>query len=204
MDSIDARRCEDLCARVLGGDDDALRLLIEHLCPHWLRMLRSRPALAALGGHEDHVEAVMAALVAKIGRPRGRGLLRYPPWRQAHPDKDFADWIRIVTANAARDYVRAHQGGSAAEPGVKRLLNEWSRSPLIDRLGIRPPITAAQTARQLLEFARAELPAEQWRALELWLEGSDFVEMGRRLALEPDAARRLVRAAVATIRRQFA
>jgi hypothetical protein len=66
-------------------------------------------------------------------------------------------------------------------------------------------MTAAQTARQLLEFAREHLPEDQLGALMMWLEGATFEEIAEELGLgEPEAARKTQRAAVAALRRHFA
>jgi hypothetical protein len=120
------------------------------------------------------------------------------------------DWIRIVTANAVRDHLREKLGDSRAEapepgiPSVKRLINEFAVSTGIENIGVRPPFTAEQTARELLDYARAALPAEQFAALRLWLEGADFDEIEASLGLkEPGAGKKLVRAAVAVLRRRF-
>ncbi len=110
---------------------------------------------------EDHVNDVLTGLVNRLGRDGGHGLRLYPPWRARNPDKDFADWIRIVTVNVMRRHVReqlAPARGGEALPSRKRLLNEFSQSPAIEELGMRPPVTAAQTAQQLLVFAQERLP----------------------------------------------
>ena len=69
---------------------------------------------------------------------------------------------------------------------------------------MRPPVTAAQTAQQLLVFAQERLPEIQRRALAAWIEGADFDEIARDLALSSaKAAERAVRAATAVLRRHF-
>ncbi len=205
--TLDVTRCEALAAKAAAGDEPSCRALIEHLWPNWLRIVAASKSLAQLPPSEDHAHNVVANLVEKIGRPGGKGLRLYRLWREKNADKDFGDWIRIVTANAVRDYVRAERrdAGGWVDPGPKRLLNEFASSPLLERLGIRPPITAAQTVRQLLAFAEQNLPAAQLRALSHWLDGADFDEIGERMELAgADAARKLMRAAIATLRRHFA
>jgi hypothetical protein len=114
-----------------------------------------------------------------------------------------------VTKNAIRDHIRERlrqrsERATQGEVTVKSLTNEFARSPAIERLGLRPRMTAAQTARQLLEFAASHLPADQYRALTLWIQGASFDDIGAELAAPgPDAGRNLVRAAVAVLRRQF-
>jgi hypothetical protein len=91
----------------------------------------------------------------------------------------------------------------AAQPSAKRLLNDLAQSLPLE-LGARPPMTDAQTARQLLEFARTRLPTKQLVALEGWLQGASYEALSEQLSLAgADEAKRLIRAAVAVIRRQF-
>jgi hypothetical protein len=90
------------------------------------------------------------------------------------------------------------------EPLAKRLLNELAKQLPLDDVGVRPPVTDAQTARQLLEFAQRELPPDQRTALLEWLQGASFEMIAETSALPgPEDAKRLVRAAVAVLRRQF-
>ena len=203
----DVARYEPLAIRGAAGDGAACKELVERLWPVWVKTVAASRSLAPLGASEDHVHNVVAKLVEKIGRADGRGLRLYPAWRERNPGKTFEDWIHIVTTNAVRDYVRAQIGeidAGTREPSRKRLLNDFATSPLLDQLGVRPPITAAQTARQLLEYARTELPADQLQALALWIEGHAFEDIQAELRLEDaEAARKRVRAAVAAIRRKF-
>ena len=199
--------CEKLAERAASGDASAGRPLVEHLWPVWVEMVRGSRSLGELGRSDDHVHDVIARLVEKIGRADGRGLRLYAPWRERNPEKTFEDWIRIVTKNTVRDYVRKQLGPRRPPPGVsslKRLLDEFASSPLLEELGVRPPLTAAQTAREPAEFARTRLPTDQLRLLGAWLEGASFDDMARETGMSADDAKKLVRAAVATLRRHFA
>ncbi|MEZ4314325.1 MAG: hypothetical protein R3F14_40405 [Polyangiaceae bacterium] len=152
---------------------------------------------------------VVTSIIEKMGGGGRRGLSLYFPWRLRNVEKTFEDWLRIVATNAVRDYVRREAGDALsrerAEPSVKRLLNEFRTSPALELLGVRPPITAAQTARELLRFADEKLPTPQLAALRLWLDGATFEEIASEGAgTDAEEARKLVRAAVGTIRRHFA
>ncbi|HEX6766990.1 MAG TPA: hypothetical protein VF103_15950, partial [Polyangiaceae bacterium] len=204
--TLDVELCETLAARAAAGDAAASKALVEHLWPVWVDMVRGSRSLGELGRSEDHVHDVVARLVEKIGRPDGRGLRLYAPWRERNPGKTFEDWIRIVTKNAVRDYLRKKLGPrrpASGEPSMKRLLNEFASSPLLDDLGVRPPLTAAQTARELAEFAKNKLSAEQFRALGAWLEGASFEDMAKGTDTTPEDAKQRVRAAGAIRRRHF-
>lgn len=208
MDVLDNHLCEALVARDASGDVTALNQLIELLWPHWTVLVKKSRHMGSMAKSEDHVNNVVTALVDKIASGALGG---YPSWRQENEGKTFADWNRIVTSFAVRDYVRhalGRRSGSAdpSTPSVKRLINDFATSPIgHDAFGsARPAMTAAQTARQLLEFVERELPADQAKALTLWIEGAAFEEIDEALCTsEPDAGKKLVRAACAVLRRRF-
>jgi hypothetical protein len=210
MGDVDWLHCERLAARGAEGDAGARRALVEAIWPAWVGLVRGSRAMTALGRSDDDVHDVLVKLVEKVDRGDGHTLGLYHPWRERYPDKTFADWMAIVVANTVRDYVRERLGPTRAptlpdDPSVNRLFNEFACSPALEQLGLRPPVTAAQTARQLLEFARERLPPEQCGALMCWIDGATFAEIEEELGLdEPDGGRKLVRAAVAVLRRHFA
>ena len=209
VSALDLRICEDLAARAAKGDADARRSLSELLWPVWPDAVRSNHSMGPLAASADHVENVVGQLVEKIARPDGHNLRLYLAWHEedAHREQTFADWIQIVIKNVIRSYVRHHLGsGEAAashQPSPKRLLNEFAMSGGVEELGVRPPMTAAQTAREMLEFAAAHLPSDQVRALRLWLQGESADEIGRALGLSAASAQKSVHAGVAALRRHF-
>ena len=106
---------------------------------------------------------------------------------------------------SAEDWTRATiVPGPGEEPSAKRFLNDFTSWEQLEERGERPPRTLAETVRELLEFASAQLPAAQVGALARWLEGADASEIGEALSVPAAEAQRLVRAAVATLRRHFA
>jgi DNA-directed RNA polymerase specialized sigma24 family protein len=205
--SLDVQRCETLVDQSLAGDPTAIERLVEYLWPIWLEMVRTNRNMSALRRSEDDVRNVATRLVEKIARRGGRNLELFVAWRARHPDKDFGDWLRIVTANVVRDYVREHRGPSRSsgnDVSVKRLLNEFSLRATPDNVeSVDSPFTPLQTARELCEFAERRLPADQLGALTLWLQGATFGDIGERLGVSEDEGRRRLRAAVAMLRRHF-
>jgi hypothetical protein len=134
-DQWDAEQAEQLALSAADGSVEAARDLIGVLWPMWLRLVKASPAMRGMQATDDDVANVLLRLVEKIKNGRSLGL--YAPWRERNPDKSFADWVRIVTANAVRDYVKFHSRrprleldgdeGTVASP--KRVLNEFMRSP---------------------------------------------------------------------------
>src|SRR5262249_54902601 len=130
--------------------------------------------------------------------------------RRRDPELTFMRWLTIlarrVTIDCLRgdpDYVDRGRSKTAAEaPGVlirpEGVPSDGSLS------GGRPPMTNRVTARQILRYADGALSGPQRRALEMWAEQASLDDIAGALALEgPDAAERLVRAAVERLRRHF-
>jgi len=202
---IDDPRCEALIERSLVGDESARSELVQYLWPVWLDWVRSNRAMRRLVNLEDGIHDVAARLVEKLIQADARGLHSYLPWKERNGDKRFQDWLRIVTKNVVRDYLREKVGSrnSSGEPSIKRLLNEFASAPALEGLGIRPPATLAQTARELVEFARKRLKPNQLRVLQHWLEGAGFDEMASELGSDAEHVRQDLRSAIAVLRRQF-
>jgi hypothetical protein len=199
--------------RVIAGDDAAWKELVARLEPHLIPLLRRSRTLAPLRNSIDDCRAVMISVLERLSKDNYRGLRLFQPWANANPGKDFGDWIRIVTANMARDHVSSRLGeaGRSAEPDDvplnKRMLNTLaSLLPADDdyRLAFRPSMTNVQLARELLEYAARSLEQTQLRALRRWMDGATFEEIAAELGLAaPRDADKLVRAALARLRRHF-
>lgn len=190
--------------RVVGGDALAWQELVARLEPHLLQLLRRGRTLGPMRHNVDDCRAVMIDVLERLRRDDFRGLRLFRPWADANPGKDFGDWIRIVTVNIARDHVSSRLGEA---PRNKRMLNTLaSLLPRDDdeRLGFRPAMTSEQLARELLEYAARTLDPAQLRALCRWIEGASFAELADELGLAaPRDADKLVRAALARLRRRF-
>lgn len=204
----DGNEFDALAHAAAGGDRAALAKLIEQLWPFWLNRVRTRNAMRLLSHSGDHVLNVVGRLAQKLLNP---GTLEsYARWQSVTPRANFMQWLHRVTDNEVLDYVRSVAGrapqDAAADdgPSAKLLLNEFSTSPLLEELGIRPPNTELQTAQELLIFARKRLRADQLEALTLWLQGDSDEEIAKALGIDEDSSRLLRRAAIARLRREFA
>lgn len=204
--TIDDERCERLIEQSVAGDTAARRELVEYLWPVWLDWVQASRAMRRLVNLEDGVHDVVVKLVEKLSQNDCRGFHSYLPWKEGNTGKSFQDWLRIVTKNMIRDYLRERVGPQTldGQPSIKRLLNEFASAPILDELGIRPPVTLSQTARELLEFARNRLKSTQLIVLDSWLKGADFEEMATELGSTPETARQDLRSAIAVLRRYFA
>ncbi len=197
--------------RVVGGDDAAWQELVVQLESHLMALLRRSRTLGPMRHNVDDCRAVMISVLERLKKDDYRGLRLFQPWVAANPNKDFGDWIRIVTVNLARDHVSSRLGATERADGEpplnKRMLNTLaSLLPTDDdpRLAFRPLMTNDQLARELMEYAARALDPTQLRALHLWIEGASFEELAAELELpRPQDANRLVRAALAKLRRRF-
>jgi hypothetical protein len=197
--------------RVVGGDGAAWQELVTRLEPLLIELLRRSRTLGPMRHSVDDCRTVMISVLERLSKDDYRGLRLFRPWADAHPGKDFGDWIRIVTVNLARDHVSSRLGvAERADDDVpinKRMLNTLaSRLPGGDdeRIGFRPSMTEAQHVRELLEYAARALEPDQFRGLRGWMDGASFAELAAELGLTgPRDADKLVRAALARLRRHF-
>lgn len=210
--TLDLERCDELVRRHQRGDVRALDALVEYLWPFWGDLARRSRVLGPLRRSDDAVRDVQTRLVEKLHANERRALGQYVVWSEQNREKTFEDWMRIVATNVIRSYMRRELAEGRTikvdgDPTARRILSEFFVSVETEEPGFRPPVTPAQTAKRLLEYARERLPAAQWTALASWLQGAEFEEIAEeqpeQLA-DPDAARRTVRAALATLRRRFA
>lgn len=204
---LDSARFERLALH--GTGDDAWQAFVEALWPELARLVRANRSMGPLARSEDHVRDVVVRVFEKLGADDCRALRLYPAWKGATAGRTFADWLRIVSANVVRDFVREKVGrplDPAREGPIanKRLVDSLAEMlPSDEELGTRPPLTAQHTVRELLAYARDHLPETQLEALGAWLigDGFDGIAAGQGLA-SPEAANKLVRAALATLRRR--
>jgi DNA-directed RNA polymerase specialized sigma24 family protein len=206
--TFDQEAAREWVVRAVAGEPGAYEQLVALLWPQLISMVGSSRMMVRGSDGSDHTRDVVTRIVDKFQRNHCHTLTLFDPWKQRHPDKSFEDWLHIVAANEVRDFVRGRKGTRARtaseSPSIKQLMNEYASAMDVDDLGARPPVTAAQTARQMLEFAEQRLPTDQLSALRLWLSGASFEELHREMGLEdPTHARNLVRAAVSVLRRQF-
>lgn len=155
----------------------------------------------------DDAQELFARLLERLEAKDFAGLRAFDDWQSRHPEKDFFDWCRIVIANLARDRVREQVGrrrGAGELPSAKRLLNQLAELAPLDNLAYQPRLTSRETAREILQFAATHLPPLQAAALAAWIEGESFQAVRDMTGVDDEAAAvRLVRAALATLRRQF-
>lgn len=191
--------------RVVGGEASAWTELVLQLEPHLMKLLHSSRSLGPLRHSLDDCRAVMISVLERLRKDDFRGLRLFLTWAEVNPGKDFGDWIRIVTVNTARDHMSSRLGERTDLN--KRMLNTLaSLLPADDdtQLAFRPEMTDAQLARELLEYATRSLEATQLRALRRWMDGASHDELARDLGLaSPREADKLVRAALARLRRHF-
>jgi len=201
-------RDDVLLGRVLRGDQVAWMTLFSQYGPVVERIVRTNRSMGSCRGSEDDVRNVMAQVFARLRRDDYRALRMFPGWRDKNPGKAFDDWLTIVTVNVVRNYMSSKLG-SPNENGesLKQLVNTLADTlPLEgDKLLLHPHITTKETAQRIIDYARDNLAEDQLAVLKAWLEGASLDDMVADLRLaDVRAADRLLRAALARLRRQFA
>jgi hypothetical protein len=197
---------DDLLRRIVSGDQVAWMTLFTQYGPVVERIARSSRSMGSYRGSRDDVRNVMAQVFERLRRDDYRALRTYPGWLDRNPGREFSDWLTIVTVNVVRNYISAKLGAPAADgTPIKQLVNTLADAmPLDGAPLVRPHITTKETAHRIFAYARDHLDDDQLAALTGWLEGSSFDEIARELLLaDSKAAERLVRAALARLRRKF-
>jgi hypothetical protein len=171
------------------------------------RIARANRSMGSYRSSEDDVRNVMTSVFERLRRDDFRALRTFPAWRDNHPGKGIADWLTIVTVNVIRSYIAGKLGAPADDgTSIKQLVNTLAEALPGDDAspGYRAHFTAKGAARRIYEYACDHLPEDQLDALRGWLEGRTFDEIARELELgDADLAARLVRAAIARLRREF-
>lgn len=198
---------EDIVRRVLRGDPAAWMSLFAKYGPVVTGVARSHRSMGSYRTSADDVRNVMAQVFERLRRDDFRALRTFVPWLEKNPSKGFGDWMMIVTVNVIRTYVTSKLGAPRTDGSAKQLVNTWATSLDLDLDAplVHPHMTTLETANQILAYAREHLAEDQVAALAGWLEGSSFDELAADLHLQDArAADKLVRSALAKLRRQFA
>jgi DNA-directed RNA polymerase specialized sigma24 family protein len=202
------RSDDEIVTQVLRGDSAAWMTLFAKYGPIITTITRTNRSMGSYRSSEDDVRNVMAQVFERLRRDDYRALRTFSPWRDKNATKTFNDWITIVTVNVIRNYITAKLGAPRVDKtSAKQLVNTFARTLNLDgdEPIVKPKMTDRETANQILAYARDHLAEDQFAALAGWLEGTSFAELAKELGL-PDAraADKLLRSALAKLRRQFA
>ena len=201
---------EHLVARVCDGDEAAWQTLWQQLDPRLDALVKRRRLLGPLSQRDDDRRGVVLLVMARLRQDAFRRLKLYRRERREKPELRLLPWLSVVTKRVAIDYMRAQEGYVPTGPrqGGKRpaeLVEPGTLPPGSRGPGTRPQITKELTAREMLAWAKGNLPEDQCRALGLRLEKDASAEdIASALGLATsEEAERLVRAAHARLRREF-
>ncbi len=201
-------RDDEILRQVLRGDQVAWMRLFSQYGPVVERIARTNRSMGSYRESEDDVRNVMAHVFERLRRNDYRALRMYYAWRDQNPDKSFQDWLTIVTVNIVRNYISSKLGARGQNgASIKQLVNTLADALPYDggELSTRPHITMKDAALRILEFAQDHLANDQLSVLSAWLAGMSFDDMVSQIHLaDAKVAERLLRAALARLRRQFA
>ena len=199
---------DEILRRVLRGDQSAWMTLFSQYGPVVERIARTNRSMGSYRGSVDDVRNVMARVFERLRRDDYRALRTFADWRDKNPGKVFSDWLTIVTVNVVRNYISSKLGAPSPDgASLKQLVNTFADALPLDGDAqlVRPHITTKETAQRIVEYAQDHLADDQLAVFAAWLEGSTFDEIASELHLvDAKAADRILRAALARLRRQFA
>jgi hypothetical protein len=199
---------DEVLRQVLRNDQVAWMTLFSRFGPMVTAIARTSRAMGSYRNSEDDVRNVMAQVFERLRRDDYRALRTYVPWHNKNPSKTFSDWLTIVTVNVVRSYMSAKLGAPREDKAsAKQLVNTFAEGLNLDgdEPIVLPHMTTKETAQRIIAYAQDHLADDQLAVLAGWLEGSSFAEMAAELHLaDAKGAERLLRAALARLRRQFA
>jgi hypothetical protein len=190
-----------MAVRVASEGEELWPRLMERAWPHVERLVARNRSLGPLRASADDRAEVVSRVFARLRRDEFRALRLYGAWQGRHADKDFGDWLAIVTANVIRDHVSHRMVGGGSMVQLVDTLTETASGGL--RAAVRPSYTNDAAAHELAALAERTLPAGMLGPLRSWLQGHDFGEIATRHELDgASTAQATVRAALARLRHQ--
>jgi DNA-directed RNA polymerase specialized sigma24 family protein len=200
---------EALVAKVVAGDERAWQELWAALQPRLLGLVRKPKFLGDIADNEDACRDIVLAVMARLREQDFMRLRLYLDARARTPTMIFFSWLGVVTKRVGIDHMRAMP---------EYVDRRRSREPVSSPGKWITPVTFTEsavgaelktfsrkvTAAELLAHARAMVPDDQQRALELWLQDASFEEIAQEIsAPDADHAAKLVRAVLERLRRKF-
>lgn len=205
---VEDEEIERLVEATAKGDEVAWKKLWAGIEPPLSRIVAQPRFLGRLGQREDDRKNIVLNVITRLRADNFARLGLYLDAKKTNPKLRFISWLRVVAKRVGIDYLRAHpdylrrHDANASKPG------EWvdagTLPPASQLFGQRPPMTRQGTAHELLAYAKDAIPEQQFRAIQLWTESESFDDIAKTLGLEsPQAAEKMVRAALERVRRKF-
>ena len=199
---------DDLIERVVGGDEDAWRDLLASVFPTVLEICKRRRLGGELGSQEDVHRDVAMQTISKLQADQFAALRRYCAAQERYPDTTFVRWLAVIVSHTFIDYLRAQPDYQRRRQATARTLVRVATTAIDDERHADP---RGRDIRTVVELRRiigclldAEFPAEQRRAVLLWLDGNSAAEISEEMDLGgPKQANRLLHAARERLRRRF-
>jgi DNA-directed RNA polymerase specialized sigma24 family protein len=192
-----------------SGNEAAWWLLWEQVEPKLERMLSNPRVTGRLSGNVDDVRNILVSVMEKLLDQDRRRLKSYLE-KKSNKSGGFPAWLAVVTKRVAIDYMRGHDDyvdkrrtrGEESAAGAWVIPKELPNDSQL--FGNRPPVTDRGSALALLRYAYSTLPEDQMSALEMWILNKPYSDIAEELGIaSPEAANKMVRAALERLRRRF-
>ncbi len=193
--------------RVLAGDQLAWQRLMGQCHQLALAICQRRRFGGDMPQRDDLHRDIAERALDRLRAGDFAALRRYAETRDRHPTTRFVHWLAAVVGNTYIDVLRALPEYQRRRQAAARTLVRLEVRSLDGEsadLDAGDPAAAAEIRRILAAIAEPDFPAEQRRALLLWLEGNSSAEIAEEMALAgPKDAARLLHAARERLRRRF-
>lgn len=173
-------------------------------------MLALEPLVAKLARRRGQFDAddraeVYLRVLDRLRANDSRALSRYLATRDRYPELGFANYLSAIVSSAVIDHVRAKPENLRTRQASARRLVSVQLRPLesVAEPAAATDVSEAVEIRRILsKLTDARFPADQRRALLLWLYGHDASAIADELGLaSATEAKRLLRAARERLRR---
>ena len=202
---------DELIESVVAGAPEAWQRFVERAHPLVVGFCQQRIQLAGASAI-DTARDVAVRTIDQLHRDRFAALRQYARVRRRYRDVDaeqsFRRWLQTVAYHSYVDWLRSHpeyqrkrsEGGRALQQIKLVSLDAGTSDPHV----IGDDVAAGVEIRRILEIVSADIfPADQRRALHMWLMGYSAEEMAAAMELAgPDQARQLLQNARQRLRRQ--
>lgn len=197
----------ELVERVIDGSDTSWSEFLERAHPAVLDICRRRRLGSGLAGRDDIYSEVALRTMERLRSNGFAALRRYIDTREKYPATSFVRWLSAVVANVFIDTLRSQPEYQRRRQAAARKLVKLQIVPLDDGRTARTTRdvqSRVELRRILAAMLDEEFPAEQRRALLLWLHGNTAAEIAEELSLSGSKqANKLLHAARQRLRRVF-
>ena len=200
---MEATQDTQLVHSVLEGSETAWQELLSQVHQAAINVVTKRE----LRRDDDFAHNVALRTIERLEKAERQSLRQFTETQLRYPTLTFRAWLATLIRNSVIDELRAQPNTSRQRSDGKRTL---ARRPHVQFGDEHATVDDATSFHRRVEARRVvrwiqdpEFPADQRRAILLWLDGHRNEEIATMMGLEPADMSRLLRAARQRLRRRF-